>query len=141
MARALFKLAASKVRGAVGEAKRENSRYRQNKKRRLIQRQTQFRPNEVNSSLQVRRADGEQGGISGPQAVCVTLKFSVSASVIFPATNSQVEVGNNAARADVKGAERIVFQRLLVRRFDFYYSIQSVQKSVFHPKTHTHFLY
>jgi hypothetical protein len=42
----------------------------------------------------------------------VTLKFSESASVIFPATNSQVEVGNKRRAANVKGAERIVFQRL-----------------------------
>lgn len=101
----------------------------------------EVRPNAVKSSLQVRRAEGEQGGISEPQDVCVTLKFSKSASVIFPATNSQVEVGNKRRVANVKGAERIVFQRLLrgvlILPLSEFEQPSSMQKYELHPKIHS----
>ncbi|MEO6726966.1 MAG: hypothetical protein ABIP14_16885 [Blastocatellia bacterium] len=70
----------------------------------------------------------------------MTLKVSNARPFLFPGNRSQVDVGINAARANVKGAEGIVFQRLLVRRFAFNSQApgsSSIQKSGFDPKIHS----
>jgi len=44
-----------------------------------------------------RRAVGKQGGISEPQSVCVTLKFSEARPYFFPATTRRLKGKMDAA--------------------------------------------
>ena len=84
----------------------------------------------VRRFLRDRRAVGKQGGISEPQNVCVTLKFSEARPYFFPPTTRRLKRENKRRVMDVKGAERNSFSVHRAAFLLFNQPVSRIEKAV-----------